>query len=330
MTGLQTSVDRSLHRAAERARLAPSVHNSQPWRLRVGPDSLELWADHSRQVPVLDPTGRQLMISCGCALFNARAALAADGYRSEVQRFPDPTQPNLLARLQFTTEASVSVAESPLAILDRSSELRRTNRRQFADEQVPNEVLFGLVAAAAAEGAQLFLITDPEHRFAVADLSQQADAEQNANPAYRAEMREWTTDDPHRRDGVPAAAVPHVTGNAQDDIPIRDFDTHGRGELPTETRSRMRQSLLLLGTATDDPQAWLAAGEALERVWLEATRQGYATGPLTQIVELPRTRMMLRRELNLAMYPLVLMRIGRAPTTPATPRRALSDLLLTR
>ena len=69
-----------LRRAAERAVLAPSVHNTQPWTFVLRRDSLEIHADPSRQLTVLDPRGRQLMISLGCALFHARVAIAASGH----------------------------------------------------------------------------------------------------------------------------------------------------------------------------------------------------------------------------------------------------------
>ena len=65
--------------------------------------SLELHADNDRQLRALDPTGRQLVISCGCALFNARVGLAADRM-VEVDRLPDPAKPDLLARLTVLDE----------------------------------------------------------------------------------------------------------------------------------------------------------------------------------------------------------------------------------
>ena len=44
---------------------APSVHNSQPWRFTHDPDGLDLYADDPRRLAVLDPTGRQVHLSCG-------------------------------------------------------------------------------------------------------------------------------------------------------------------------------------------------------------------------------------------------------------------------
>ena len=81
------------------------------------------------------------------------------------------------------------------------------------------------------------MIRDPDQRLAVATLSQHADDIENLNPAYRAELRAWTTDDPLRGDGVPNIAVPHVDGSAEDEVPIRDYDTRGTGALPVLTHS---------------------------------------------------------------------------------------------
>lgn len=313
----------ALRRAAVRATLAPSVHNTQPWRLVLGPDGLRLRADPARRLSVLDPTGRQLTISCGCALMNARVALAADGVGVVIERLPDPADPTLLAVL---AEARGS-GDTELGRLDAVVELRHTNRRRFADDPVPEEVVEAATAAAAAEGAALVPVGTLEHRLAVARLAQQADRIENANPTYRAELRAWTTDDPGRVDGVPAGAVPHVSAEAQDDVPIRDFDTTGSGALPGGTHSSLRQCLLLLCTRSDHPADWLRAGEALERALLEITRHGYVASPVTQITEVPSTRAALRAELGLDQYPHVLLRVGRAPSTPATRRRRLVDVL---
>ena len=321
---VEVRLAQALRRAAVRATYAPSVHNTQPWRLTLSPHALELHADWSRQLPVLDPTGRQLLISCGCALLNARAALEKSDCAVRVERGPDQQRPDLLARLTVTPD---ELTDGSLAALDAVIELRQTNRRKFADATVDPYVVQTMVAAAATEGAQLIELTHPEQRLTLARLTQEADRQENADPAYRAELRAWTTDDPGRRDGVPALAVPHVDGHAHDDIPIRDFDTHGTGWLPADTQSGVRQCLLLLGTAQDDAQAWVHAGEALERIWLEAVRHGYTMSLFTQVIEVDWTREALRRQLQTQMYPHVVLRIGRAPRTPSSRRRRLVDVL---
>src|ERR1051326_7284519 len=49
--------------------LAPSSHNSQPWCFHISDERLSLYADRSRACRVVDPCDRELIMSCGCALF---------------------------------------------------------------------------------------------------------------------------------------------------------------------------------------------------------------------------------------------------------------------
>lgn len=318
---------RALRRAAVRAVRAPSVHNTQPWRFVQLDGALEIEADWSRRLQVLDPTGRQLMISCGCAVFNARVALADAGIASGVERFPDPTRPDLVARLVADGTSLAAPDADTIAHLEPAIETRQSNRRPFVDDRVPTEMIETLVEAAHAEGAQLLAIRRPEDRAALARLTQLADRIETSEPAYRAELRRWTTSDHRRLDGVPSTAVPSVDGTTQDAIPIRDFDTRGDGRLPAATRSD-EECLLLLGTNADNPVAWARAGEALERVWLEIAARGYTANLFTQLIEVPRTRGMLRAELALSMQPHVLLRVGRAASTASTRRRRLVDVLV--
>src|SRR6476659_2579392 len=95
----------SFRRAVVRATLAPSIHNTQPWRFVLRPGVLDVYADRSRQLLVLDPTGRQLHLSVGCAVFNARVSLAASGVSPAVRRLPDPAPPTLLASSYVCDEA---------------------------------------------------------------------------------------------------------------------------------------------------------------------------------------------------------------------------------
>jgi hypothetical protein len=315
---------RTLRHAAERAALAPSVHNTQPWQFAVNESTLQVLAVRARQLTVLDPKARQLYVSLGCALLNARASLAAAGVGATVTREPDQDRPDLAVRVDLVDDAAI---DHELAALDAVIDLRRSNRRQFAPDPVPPELIERLVAAATTEGALLHPVTDPDDRLTLARLSQAADRELITNAAYRAEIRAWTGGDASRTDGVPAAAVPHVDGSAHDDVPMRDFDMSGAAQLPAETQSSLNQCLLVLGTTVDSPSAWLCAGEALERVWLEVTRAGFVASLFTQVTEIPALRAELRTELRLNTWPHVVLRIGRAPATPATPRRPIDEVL---
>lgn len=321
----------ALRRAANRARQAPSIHNSQPWRMHLDGDALVLELDPERLLPAIDPTGRQAWISCGCALFNARASLAGEDMGYRVLRFPDPAvDSQVFAQLELTEqlEPDEQAARETLRELDPAIPLRRTNRTRYTEDTIAAGFIARLSAAALVEDAILTAVQREEHREAVARLTRRADAHQFANPRYRAELRDWTTDNPYRSDGVQSAVVPHVDGSSDDEIPLRDFDAHGQGHLPPDAHSTRHQTMLVLGTEGDSRADWLRAGEALEHVFLEIARLGYATSPLMQALELPETRAELRRELGMTYHPQFLFRVGKAIPTAPTPRRHLEDLLI--
>ncbi|HEX2205501.1 MAG TPA: hypothetical protein VHG91_19475 [Longimicrobium sp.] len=73
--------------------LAPSGHNTQPWRFRVAGDTLFVHADRARRLAVVDPLDRELVMSCGAALFFLRVAIRRFGHLDEVECFPDDADP---------------------------------------------------------------------------------------------------------------------------------------------------------------------------------------------------------------------------------------------
>jgi nitroreductase len=313
----------ALSAAVDRAVLAPSLHNTQPWQFGVHPDRLDVRADRTRHLRSIDPPGRELAQSVGAALFNARVALAARGWAVDVQRCASPDDPDLLAVLQLVD----GPPDPGLAVLDALIARRRTNRRTF-DATVPTDAeLQAFTAAAVAEGAVLIPVLTEEHHRLLARLTQLADAQQQADPAYLAELSRWTNRASAAGDGIIAAAVPRVDGSATDDVPLRDFDTRGEGALPPSSGVGAERTLMVLGTRTDDEEAWLRSGEAMQRVLLEITRAGWAVSPVTQAVEVPLTRLELRAGLTWDTWPQIVLRIGHADRTGATPRRPRADVV---
>jgi nitroreductase len=322
----QESAADALGAAVDRAVLAPSLHNSQPWHFTVHAERLDVRADRTRHLTSIDPSGRELVQSVGAALFNARVTLAARGWAVEVQRCPSPDDPDLLAVVQLVE----GPPDPALAVLDPLVPLRRTNRRTF-DATVPTDAeLRSFSAAAVAEGAVLVPVLTDEHHRLLARLTQQADAQQQADPAYLAELARWTNRATGAGDGIVAAAVPHVDGSATDDVPMRDFDTRGDGALPPSSGVGAERTLLVLATRTDDTEAWLRSGEALQHVLLEMTRAGWAASPLTQAVEVPLTRIELRAGFTWDTWPQTVLRVGHAGPATATPRRPRADVVSSR
>ena len=302
----ESDATRALRRAAVQASKAPSVRNTEPWRLVLTADSMEIHADQYRQLRALDPRGRQLIVSCGCALLNARASLAFSGYSGHVSRFPDADRPNLVARIHVVAGSDV---DSSLAQLNPSADPQsRVVEGRPASHDVPAELVDALLVAGAAEGAHVLRIAGAHDLAAVTRINTLASDAGRADPARRAELHAWTTGENDTARGP---------GN----------DIIGSDWLPTTRGADLRRCLFAIGTDTDDQQGWLQAGEALERMLLEVARAGYSASPMTQVLQPGASHVSLRDELDLAMYPHALLSVGRGPIRHAPRRRRLVDVL---
>jgi nitroreductase len=305
---------------------APSVHNSQPWRWRVTGRTVDLYADRSRQLRSTDSDGRDLVLSCGAALHHLQVALAASGWLPRVRRLPDPRDPDHLA----TVEASDQVQDDRYVELAAAIPRRRAERRALSSWEVPAQHLESLAAAAQECGALLAAATDTEVRGRLVEAFVKAAARQNADPDYQAELSYWSGRGGFADDGVPAANTLEIGQPA--DRTVRAFSAGEAvdGELDTDPESA--GELLVLASTSDDLRSRLLAGEALSAVLLTATSTGLASCPLTQPLEVARTRRVICEDLLGGTWtPQVLLRVGWLPMSlgplPETPRRRLEDVL---
>jgi hypothetical protein len=303
---------------------APSLHNTQPWRFRPGSGGLELTADPSRILAGIDPAGRELLISCGAALFGLRLAVRQAGYRPVVSLLPDPAQPALLACVRLGAAAPMTSAERQLLA---AVPHRHTHRGAFEPEPVAASLLARLQRAAAAEGATLCYVEQPDHYLQLAALVAEADGRLQADQAVLHHTRSWTRRiGDAARDGVPAHAFPPPRHPQAGRLAQRDFDL-GRdvglldsgGETPTATA--------VLVTVADGPADWLRAGQALHRLLLHAASRWVFASLHSQPLELPPLRAEIRSRLALPGAPQMILQLGRARTAAVTARRPPADLL---
>ncbi|GAA2558886.1 hypothetical protein [Pseudonocardia hydrocarbonoxydans] len=179
--------------AVEHALRAPSVHNSQPWRWRIGPDAIELHADWDRHLSVTDPDHRDLVLSCGAALHHLRVALAARRIPADIARLPDPDDRGHLATVAVRDQdTAAAVTDTIDADLFPAIARRRTDRRRMSHRPVPRDCLRSLAEHAADAGALLVPVTDPGERSRLLALLVEAAHAQAVEPGYAAELRMWS------------------------------------------------------------------------------------------------------------------------------------------
>lgn len=303
---------------------APSILNSQPWKFHVTRYMIELYADSSRRLRS-DLAGREMLISCGAALFGLRLGVRLLGYQPITAVLPDPDRPNLLATVRLGDRLSVTEAERQM--IDALPH-RHTHRGPFAPLALPPGLLIGLQHDAVSEHAELALIDRPFDYDRLATIVAMAARSKRTDETARADVRRWVrSPDVRARDGVPASAIPAHPGPGPGRLAQRDLDLgRGFGLLPSGGAPAAATAVLL--TMADTRADWVRAGQALNRLLTHAATKWVFASLHSQALEAAKVRDLIRAKLALPGAPQVLLEFGVAQAAQATARRPASELVM--
>jgi len=321
----------------EVAARAPSLNNTQPWRFEVGERAIELYADARRQLRE-DPVGRELLISCGAALYGLRLGIRSLGYQPEMDTlgyqpqagsFPPRARQRPLARVRLGRSAPMTSEERKLL---QAVPHRHTHRGPFEPGSLPAGLLTRLQDDATAEGGTLVVIDTEAASARLAAILATWRRRQDLYPTSpagiqsRAETTQWTRDARSlARDGVPAHAFPAARGRETGRLPQRDFDLgRGWGLLPSGGPPAPVTAILV--TSGDHEEDWLQAGQALQRLLLRAASRWVFANLQTEPLQAPATRSLIQYSLALPGWPQMLLQLGLARATHPTSRRHAADL----
>ncbi|TFV54862.1 NAD(P)H nitroreductase [Mycobacterium sp. PS03-16] len=308
--------------AVDLACRAPSVHNSQPWRWIADRTGLQLFLDTDRLVAT-DRSGREALISCGAVLDHLRVAMAACGWITHIDRYPNPNDHLHIASVDFSPMSYVTDAHRSRAdaILHR-----RTDRLPFGPPaDWPS--LETLLRSAVDDTVALVDVVPDDARPQLAEASQLTESLRMYDSEYHAELA-WWTGPLELSDGIPHSSL--VSAAESDRVDI------GRAFPVVNHRERRlslledRSTVLVISAHDDTRRDVLGCGETLSQILLEATMAGMATCTLTHITETAASREIIAALID-RDHPQLLIRVGLAPALdevpPPTPRRRLADVL---
>jgi hypothetical protein len=299
---------------------APSMHNTQPWRFEVNGAVIDVFLDGSRSLPAEDPTGRAMRIAAGAATFNLRCAAASLGYSSWFGLVPDPAEPDLVARIV------VEPTDSPdreLKELFGQIPRRHTSREPVRPVQVPTDALIALTEAAMTESADLtWLPTDEVHE--VLGLLIDTDLREIGDWHRRAERAHWVGGE-RATDGVPSSVL--GPRSASYPAPVRDLGTRPTDQTRARATFEAEPALAVLSTTGDSKADQLAAGLALQRTLLIATREGLKAAFLNQPLEFDDLRRTVQRITGKPGFAQMVIRFGHSTVHGTTPRRPVSAVI---
>ncbi|SEC65511.1 Nitroreductase family protein [Amycolatopsis tolypomycina] len=303
-----------LARAVSRA---PSVHNSQPWQLLIRGTEVDLIERREVELRRHDPLGRDRVLSCGAALTNLELAVRALGRDCHVDLRADG---DVVATVTIGRPRATSARDYALY---QAIGRRRSHRHRFFHNRVPTDVCRALAAAGETTGVH---VNVPGPLDKLAELLGFATRVLRDDRGYQRELAVWTTHthgwDAHG-DGVAEEALSPealpVAGLVRTGTPVPD-DAVLADRLAAE-------NLLIICTDGDARADHLAAGAALQRVWLTAAAKALVGSVITQPLHLTGVRARLVSELALPGVPQAIFRFG-YPAVPAapSPRLPLGEL----
>ena len=305
-----------LHYAA----LAPSEYNIQPWLFQVHNKTLEVYADLSRRLPIADPQGREVLISCGAACMNIRVALHFYGLQETLTFLPDPRCVNLIARMTIISSYEPNEADRRLFY---ALPWRHTYRGDVSPKPIPRSSLDQFNQIAGLEGTWIRFV-EGELRQRLMELIIEGDRQQWVNKDFRAELAQWLRPAP-APDGIPVSARPRGGGHP---FWVRTLNLSRSEESKIQHALQQAPVLAILGTFGDSSLDWLLAGQALERVLLTACAEGIQASFFNQPLEIPELRAQLQTLLGPSDYPQMIMRMGYTFSSTPTPRRTIADMFI--
>jgi hypothetical protein len=305
------------------ATLAPSSHNTQCWKFALGEQSITIRPDLSRRCPAVDPDDHHLFVSLGCATENLIQAALALGLRGE----PVVDAASESVRIHLSP---VTAHASPLF---KAIPLRQSTRGEYDGKPLSAADLKLLDAVSASDSVRLLLLTEKSALEKALGFVVQGNTVQMNDKAFVDELKSWIrfngADALRSGDGLFSASsgnptVPAWLGNLMFGL----FYTPKSENDKYAMHIRSSAGLAVFVGQTADKAHWVEVGRAYERFALQATSMGVRTAHLNQPIEVPALRPQFASFLGIgSMRPDLVLRFGRGPALPPSPRRRVQSVL---
>lgn len=307
--------------------LAPSSHNSQPWRFDVLPDTIRIFPELSRELRQSDTDHRQMYVSIGCAIANLCIAADYYGYRTDVRYFSSQKSGAAATEVHFdkTAQEPGDKKMHPIFAIPR----RHTNRNKY-EKRMPDERFLARLKQWETPDLQIATVHDRGKKDAIADAVLAAGATAMADPAFRRELSQYVTSNFTRAGiGMPGfgMGIPSPVSVIAP-LVLRYINVSLLARAQEEALLKEHTPVfLIISTQGDTPEQQMRAGKAFEEIALAAEKAGIRTAPMAAAIQIGGYYKSIQTVLGTAFRPQVFCRMGYATTaTPHSPRLSAEDV----
>lgn len=307
--------------------LAPSGYNTQPWKFKLGEDSLEIIPDYTRARLNTDPDYREFYMSLGAAAFNLEVAAKHFGF--SYQKFYRLDEKNHRYSIYFLfSDKKNKVEDSPLF---EAISTRHTNRFPYENEKLSKDIVAKLRALPRPNSVDFHLVTRPGDISAFAKLINHSFLLWSRQQALVDELETWLRDDlEFSPDGLPTGVINLYKLAINLKYYLHPDDPKVKiGSLKSENLAQSAPALAIISTKKDEVSDWFEAGEFFELFVLTLASYGLATDFFNYPLALKKTRQDVAKLVETNNLPQLLFRLGKPTVTPPrTSRYPLAKLLI--
>ena len=319
-------------RLIDYASKAPSSHNTQPWKFGREEDTILLYPDLSRSLPVVDPDNHALFISLGCALENLVLAARHYGFDATVEtcreRIDDPVSVKLSALSELPDGG-----HTKHSALFAQIKPRQVTKGPYKEDALDWDTLRKIKAMPAEQGVQIQLILPGEQSEKLLPLVVEGSNRQFANKAFVRELVDWLRfsekEAMKKGDGIWSATMGlPALGRTIGSFIMKRLVTPRSEARRWKKLFRKSAGFVLFSVAQDDPEHWIRLGKSFQRFGLETTAMGLKHAHMNMPLEEEPVRQKLAASFGIGkMTPLLLLRIGYADPAPYSFRRNLHEMI---
>ncbi|MBT1070911.1 nitroreductase [Pelotalea chapellei] len=272
--------------------MAPSGDNCQPWRFEQDGNRIDLFNVPERDTSLYNYKQRASLIAHGACIENMLISARKHSCRAELKYFPMPENEQHIARLNFTPGEA---EEDPFFT---AISARTINRKPYKGGKLPAKAIDNIHQAATGAGISgcSLKLLENSAKDAAADIVALSDRLVFENPLLHRFLFDhirWNPEEAERtRDGLDIRTLELAPADRMLFPLLKNYDLvrfirmfGATRVIAANARKLMRSSSAagIITIADTSPENWLNAGRMLERIWLEATRQGLAFHLMTGI-----------------------------------------------
>jgi len=310
------------------AALAPSGHNTQPWKYKIKNNTISIFPDYSRRLPVVDPDDREMFISLGCALENLVIAAKFAGFNAYAEyKFSNAEDDCIVVSLE-SCEPNKSMG------LYDAIKKRQCTRNEYDGRQVPVADLNRIGNIEKGPGTNLVILSDKKQISRITELVKEGDMQQMNDEAFYTELQSWIrfseSEAEETGDGLYAKcmgnpSVPRWLGKTIMNI---FFGAKGQAE-DDEKRILSSSGIILFTSEKNDKTSWINTGRTYERWALTTALLNIKSAFINQPVEVPSLKEELTSYMSLgSSSPQLLLRYGYSNPMPYSFRRSLQEVIV--